>query len=65
MFIKLLVALGIGLIVAAVLTKRERFGRFALIGGVLSLVVAFVLSPDLLVGTANWISSVLDEKPPE
>ena len=63
--IKTFVALGIGLIVASVLLRRGRAGRFALIGGVVSLFVALVLSPDLLLATADWISELLDGKPPD
>jgi hypothetical protein len=65
MIIQVLVALGVVLIIAAVLLRRPRARRFALIGGIISLVVATVLNPDILLAFADEVSTVLDGKPPE
>ena len=63
--INTLVAMGIVLILGSLFLKRGRLGRIALIAGVVSLVAAFALSPELLLATADWITKVLDGKPPD
>jgi len=60
-----LVGLGVVLIIAGLLTKRERARQLALAGAAVSLIVACVINPDLLVTFADKVSTILDGKPPD
>ena len=65
MNVKTLFALGLILVLASLFLKQARARRVAVIAGVVSIVIAFALSPDLLLATADWITEVLDGKPPD
>jgi len=60
-----LVGLGFILIIAGLLLKRARARQVALIGAAISLIVACVLNPDILVTFADKVSTILDGKPPD
>ena len=60
-----LVGLGVVLIIAGLLTKRERARQLALAGAAVSLIAACVINPDLLVTFADKVSTILDGKPPD
>jgi urea transporter len=60
-----LVGLGIILIIAGLLLKRARARQVALIGAVISLIVACVLNPDIIVTFADKVSTILDGQPPD
>ena len=60
-----LFGLGICLILSSLFLKRGRAGRVALIGGVVSIIIGFAMRPDLMLATADWITEVLDGKPPD
>jgi uncharacterized membrane protein HdeD (DUF308 family) len=59
------VILGVVLIVAALFLKRPRTRQVAVAAGIISLVVATVLDPDILVTFADKVSTVLDGHAPE
>ncbi|MEP6730945.1 MAG: hypothetical protein ABJE10_09915 [bacterium] len=65
MLIETLVGAGVVLILAAVLLKRARMRRFALIGAVVSLIAAVVADPDILVSFADRVSIILDGEIPD
>ena len=60
-----LVGGGVVLIVAALFLKRARARQAAVIAGIVCLVVATVLNPDILETFADKVSTVLDGKPPD
>jgi hypothetical protein len=60
-----LVGLGVALILAGLLLKRARLRQAALIGAAISLIVACVLNPDILVTFADKVSTILDGQPPD
>jgi len=60
-----LVGLGVVLIIAGLLTKRERARQLALAGAAVSLIAACVINPDILVTFADKVSTILDGKPPD
>lgn len=60
-----LVGLGLVLIVAGLLLKRARMRQAALIGAAISLIVACVLNPDIIVTFADKVSTILDGQPPD
>jgi urea transporter len=60
-----LVGLGVILIIAGLLLKRARARQAALIGAAISLIVACVLNPDILLTFADKVSTILDGKPPD
>lgn len=60
-----LVTLGAVLIVGAIFLKRARLRQAAVVAGIISLVVATVLNPDILVTFADKVSTVLDGAPPD
>ena len=62
---EVLVTLGVVLIVAAIFLKRARIRQAAVVAGCISLIVATVLNPDILVTFADEVSTLLDGKPPE
>jgi urea transporter len=60
-----LVGLGFVLIIAGLLLKRARARQVALIGAAISLIVACVLNPDIIVTFADRVSTILDGQPPD
>jgi urea transporter len=60
-----LIGLGLVLIVAGLLLKRARARQVALIGAAVSLIVACVLNPDIIVTFADKVSTILDGEPPD
>jgi urea transporter len=60
-----LVGLGVVLIIAGLLLKRERMRQLALVGAAVSLIVACVINPDILVTFADKVSTILDGQPPD
>lgn len=63
--IEWLVGGGVVLIAAALFLKRARARQAAVIAGIICLVVATVLNPDILETFADKVSTVLDGKPPD
>jgi len=62
---EVLVTLGVLLIVGAIFLKKARTRQVAVAAGIISLIVATVLDPDILVTFADKVSTVLDGHPPD
>ena len=60
-----LIGLGLALIVAGLLMKRERLRQVALIGAAISIIAACVISPEIMVTFADKVSIILDGKAPD
>lgn len=62
---EVLVTLGVVLLIGAIFLKRTRSRQVAVVAGIISLVVATALNPDILVTFADKVSTMLDGAPPD
>ena len=60
-----LIGLALVLIVAGLLLRRAHMRQAALVGAVISIIAACVISPDIIVTFADKVSTILDGQPPD